>query len=197
MVSAQSADSRLVRLSIDGSSPPIPIAEWDPAWRDGIWLSDGDLLIQTAGTTKFLRIPSTGGAPQPPVAFDFGGLAGYPRFFSEVAGGGVLMQVERWGPQGYQQDIWLLDPGTGKARRLIDNGGSPRYVASIGCILFSRGPAVMAVRFAPARAPSPATRSGSSMACARISGATAISPCPRTARWSSNLAAGSGRIDGW
>jgi serine/threonine-protein kinase len=149
-VSAQSADSRLVRLSVDGSSPPLTIAEWDPAWRDMIWLSDGDLLVLTAGFTQFLRIPTTGGPPKPPVAIDMGGASGYPLLVSEVAGAGVLLRVESWGARGYQQDVWLLDPVTGKAKRLIENGASPFYVASTGHLFFSRGPALMAVRFDPA-----------------------------------------------
>jgi len=150
-VSAQSADARLVRLSVDGNSPPLTIAEWDPAWRDMIWLTDGDLLVLTAGATKFLRIPTRGGAPTPPLVLDLGGAAGYPKFESEVAGGaGVLLMIESWGARGYQQDIWLLDPATGKAIRVVENGASPRYVASTGHLFFSRGTAVMAVRFDPA-----------------------------------------------
>jgi serine/threonine-protein kinase len=147
-VSAQSADSHVVRLSVDGTSPPLSIAELDPAWRDAIWLSDGDLLVLTAGATKLLRLPTNGGAPTPPVALDLGGAAGYPRFETEVAGGaGVLLMIESWSARGYQQDIWLLDPATGKANKLVDNGASPWYVASTGHLFFSRGPAVMAVRF--------------------------------------------------
>jgi Tol biopolymer transport system component len=33
----------------------------------------------------------------------------------------------RWGPRGYQKDLWLLDPKTGKARPLFENAG---YVTS-------------------------------------------------------------------
>ena len=90
-----------------------------------IWLTDGDVLVMTAGATKFLRIPATGGAQKPPVAFDLGGAAGYPKFVSEMPGGaGVLTMIESWGARGYQEDIWLLDAATGKASKLIENGAS-------------------------------------------------------------------------
>jgi len=144
--SDQSSEQRLWKVSIDGSSPPVLIGDWDPQWTDIFWLEDGDLLTQTAGRSKFLRIPTNGGSPKPPVAFDMQQGAGYPSFESELPGGrGVLMRVEGWGPRGYQQDIWLLDTATGKARKFVENAANGRYIASTGHLLFSRSTVLLSV----------------------------------------------------
>ena len=67
----------------------------------------------------------------------------------ELPDGKVLMQSEGWTARGFQQDVWLLDTVSGKATRLIENAGSPRYVASLGLLFFSRGSAVMSASFDP------------------------------------------------
>jgi serine/threonine-protein kinase len=50
-----------------------------------------------------------------------------------------------WGARGYQQDTWFLDLLTGKARILVESGARPHFLAESGHLLFSRGPALMAV----------------------------------------------------
>ena len=141
------AERRVVKLPIDGSSPPVTLADWRDDWSDLHWLADGNLLIQSAQGVKFFRLPTSGGGPGPEQALVLEGKgAGGPSFNAELPDGlGLLMTVESWGPRGYQQDIWNLDPGTGKARLFIENGGGPVYLASTGHVLFARQSALMAV----------------------------------------------------
>jgi hypothetical protein len=148
-VSEQSGEERLWNVSIDGSAPPTPIADWDPQWTDLIWLADGDILTQTDQQTKFIRIPSGGGSPKPAVAFASDPPLGYPRFFSELPNGRVLVQSQSWGARGFQEDIWILDTGSGRANRIVESAGAPRYVPELGHLLFTRGAAIMAAPFAP------------------------------------------------
>jgi serine/threonine-protein kinase len=150
-VSDQSSDSVLVTLPIDGSSPAFKVADWGRDWSDQEdlqWLRNGDILIQTSQRTKFLRLPSGGGPAKPPVAFDIGQAPGYPTFSEELPDGrGVLIRMEGWGAQGYQQDICVLDANTGKITRLIENAAQPHFDASTGTLFFSRGSTLMAVPF--------------------------------------------------
>jgi len=147
-VSEQSTDQRLYKVTIDGSSPPVPIIDWDPDWGDYIWLQNGDLLVMTAAQTKFFRLPVGGGGAKPPMAFDLGQATGFPIFLTELPEGhGVLMQLSGWGPRGYQEDIWRLDPNTGKCTKVIENAGDAHFLASTNHLLFSHGSALMAVRF--------------------------------------------------
>src|SRR6185436_7799511 len=59
-VSAGSTDHRLVKVSLDGSSPPITLAAWNPDWGGFIWLQDNDLLLEASQGTKFVRLPTGG-----------------------------------------------------------------------------------------------------------------------------------------
>ena len=150
-VSEQSVEQRLWRISVDGSAPPSPVVDWDRQWAELIWLEDGSGLIHASLGTKLLRVPMSGGSPTQPIALTLEKGAGYPSFRDELPGGrGVLMQVEGWGPRGYELDVWLLNPSTGKATRLIESAGHPTYLETTrgaGHILFSRGNALMSVPF--------------------------------------------------
>lgn len=141
------AERRVVKLPIDGSSPLITLTEWHDDWSDLHWLTDGNLLIQSAQGVKFFRLPTGGGGPGPEQALVLDGKgAGGGAFSAELPDSlGLLMTVESWGPRGYQQDIWNLDRSSGKARLFIENGGGPQYIASTGHVVFARQSALMAV----------------------------------------------------
>jgi hypothetical protein len=81
------------------------------------------------------------------MAVDAGSTSGI-RAFGQVLPGdrGVFCAMESWGSRGYQLDEWLLDPATGKARRLLEDAGNVIYVPT-GYIVFSRGAVLMAAPF--------------------------------------------------
>jgi serine/threonine-protein kinase len=146
-LSAGSTDHRLVKVPLDGSSPPITLAEWNPEWGGFIWLEDNDLLIEASQGSRLVRLPTGGGGPKPAITVQLEGASGYPDLEEDLPGGrGVLMNVESWGPRGYQEDVWLLDATTGKAKRLVENGSGAEYQAETGYLLFSRQSSLMAVR---------------------------------------------------
>jgi serine/threonine-protein kinase len=147
-VSEESSKLRLSKAPVDGSLPPVVLSEWDDAWRMGfVWLEDGDLLIITDASTSFFRLPTGGGAAKPAKKLDTGGVSPSFDFASALPGGrGVLLNAHAWGPRGFQGDLWLLDPKTGKARRLLENAGNGVY-SRTGHLLFTRGEALMAAPF--------------------------------------------------
>jgi serine/threonine-protein kinase len=147
-VSEQSTQQRIAKVPVDGSSPPVALSDWDDDWSQGmVWLEDGDLLLSSNRGTKFFRLPTNGGAAKPPMAIDTGSMNGIRTFGQGLPGDrGVFFSMETWGSRGYQLDQWLLDPKTGKARRLFENAGNAFYVPT-GHIVFSRGAVLMAAPF--------------------------------------------------
>jgi len=147
-VSEQSTQQRIAKVPIDGSSPPVVLSDWDDGWSTNVvWLEDGDLLVASERGTTFFRLPTNGGAARPPIEVDTGSTGGIRAFGQGLPGDrGVFVSMESWGSRGYQLDQWLLDPKTGKARRLFENAGNATYVPS-GHIVFSRGADLMAAPF--------------------------------------------------
>jgi serine/threonine-protein kinase len=147
-VSDQSTQRRIAKVLVDGSAPPVALADWDDDWGTNVtWLEDGDLLVTSNGDTKFFRLPTGGGQARPAIAFDTGSVRGSPAFGNGLPGDrGVFFTMESWGARGYQLDEWLLDPKTGKAQRLFESAGSAAY-SPTGHIVFSRGAVLMAAPF--------------------------------------------------
>jgi serine/threonine-protein kinase len=147
-ISEESSQRRISKVPLDGSSPPVALADWDDGWNTPVaWLGDGDLLVVSDNSTKIFRLPSGGGAVKPAITIDTGPLTGYASMGSRLPNDrAVFLVLASWGPRGYQQDEWLLDPKTGKARRLIENAGSAVY-SPTGHIVFTRGEGLMAAPF--------------------------------------------------
>ena len=147
-VSEQSSLRRIAKVPVDGSSPPVALADWDDDWSTSVvWLEDGDLLVSANRGRKFFRLPTNGGAAKPAMDLDTGSVVGVPNFGRRLPGDrGVFFSMESWGSRGYQQDEWLLDPKTGKAQRLFENASHAVYLPS-GHIVFSRGTVLMAAPF--------------------------------------------------
>jgi serine/threonine-protein kinase len=147
-VSEQSTQKRIAKVPIDGSTPPVTLSDWDDDWGTNVaWLEDGDLLVSSNFGTKFFRLPANGGAAKPPMAIDTGSTGGVRAFGQGLPGDrGVFVTMESWGSRGYELDQWLLDPKTGKARRLFENAGNAVYVPT-GHVVFSRGAVLMPAPF--------------------------------------------------
>jgi Tol biopolymer transport system component len=148
--SEQSSQRRVAKVLIDGSTPPVVLADWEDDWNTRVvWLEDGDLLVSSISGEKFFRMPTNGGAARPPMAIDKGSIGGTPQFGHRTrlpGDRGVFFAMESWGSRGYQVDEWLLDPMTGRARRLLESAGNAVYVPT-GHIVFSRGAVLMAASF--------------------------------------------------
>jgi serine/threonine-protein kinase len=146
-VSEQSAQRRLVKVALAGGAPPVKLVDWENGWEGAVWLESGEIVILSDQGTKFFLLPTGGGAPGPPIPLDTQDAKGFPRIVSRLPGDrGVFLQIGGWDAKGYQEDVWLLDHRTGKAKRLLENAGEPVYVPT-GHLVFSRGPTLMAVPF--------------------------------------------------
>jgi hypothetical protein len=145
--SEQSTQRQLVKVRVDGSSPPVRIASMTDAWHHMVWLESGDFLVGTRDGTKYFRLPKGSDTPGPEIPFDLGGANGFAVFGSRLPGDrGVLFFVEVHSVRGWSRDVWVLDLTTNKAHRLVENVGTVAY-APTGHLVFSRGDTLMAAPF--------------------------------------------------
>ncbi len=147
--SADTVKSRLARVPLDGGAPPVTIGGWNDGWGLGSWLPDGDILVTAAGGTRFLLLPSQGGAPGEPFApgtSTFKGTFHSPRALpGENA---VLMNAISYGQRGYQMSVAAMDLSTRKVTILVNDGGNAVCVGD-RYLLFTRGDTLLAAPFNP------------------------------------------------
>jgi len=151
-LSRETTQRRLAKVLADGSAPPVTLTEWNDAWVPGaVWLNGGDILIPTDQGKAFLHVPSAGGTPSSATKIDAGDFAGTFDFVEALPDDrGVLANATSYGAGGYQVGVALLDPKSGKARILIDQGGNAKY-SRTGHLVFTRGDALLAAPFSLGR----------------------------------------------
>jgi Tol biopolymer transport system component len=120
------ADRRLKRVSIRGGSP-ITICDAPAVGRGGTWSPDGTIVFDP-GDSGLVRVPATGGAPEPLTSqdptTDRNNLS-WPQFLPE--GRGLLVTLN--GPSSVDAELAVLTLATGQWRRL-GPGSQAQYLPS-------------------------------------------------------------------
>ncbi|HEY3155619.1 MAG TPA: protein kinase [Candidatus Eisenbacteria bacterium] len=147
--SEQSTRIRILKMPVDGSSPPVAITDASDGWsNEAAWLESGDLFIATDNGTRYVRVPTGSGTPTPPRKFDAPGFDG--RFTPQRLGlpgdRGVLLDAVSYEGGVFRQGVSVLDLKSGKVKSLLRDGGSPVYLPP-GYLLFTRQDALFAVPF--------------------------------------------------
>ncbi len=139
--------NKIAKVPLDGSSPPVTLTDWQDNWVNPVALHDGDLLVMADQGASFVRLPTNGGSPKPPVKIEAGNLRG-TLFFQRALprDKGVLVEAVSYGSRGWMHSVGVLDPRTAKAKILIEDGGSATY-SPTGHLLFARGSALLAASF--------------------------------------------------
>ncbi len=153
-VAPRATKTRLFKVPVDGSAPPLVLLDWQDDWEDTfLWLPDGDLIVSTLAGESLVRIPSGGGAPRDPVKvqLDRSGVS-YSLSSTNLTvlpdGHHILVNVQEYSQRGYDSHVGLIDVNTGETSVVVENGRSPAWLAS-GHLVFTRGDAVLAVAFDP------------------------------------------------
>jgi serine/threonine-protein kinase len=151
-VSPESNKLRIMKVPVDGSTPPVAVVDWKDGWLDVGWLPDGDLFICTSEVGKFVRTSAAGnGALKEVKALDdLPGTVRYvdPRGIPDTPL--ILLSRVAYAARGFQMDAVLFDVVTGKLVTLLEEAAMADYVRP-GYLLFSRGETLLAVRFDLAR----------------------------------------------
>jgi len=150
----QAASGRkLFRMPLDGSAPPIAVTDMNASWRGFTQLPNDDFLVFANGGTGLARLSSSGKPIGPEKKIDAGSYRGF--FGLPVGGGGggavisdraLLVNATSYDQRGWGVSVGLLDPVTGKASILIEDGGNARY-SPTGHLVFARGDLLLAVPF--------------------------------------------------
>ena len=147
-VAPDSSKYGLMKVPVDGGTPPVAVAPWKDVWNDFTWLPDGDFLVCQPPGTSFLRVSSAGRSP--PKEFEVAdGIAGTVNFQSPRSlpiPGYVLLGRVSYGPRGFQMDTVIMDLKTGSIRTILEDAGFATYSAA-GYLLFSRGDTLLAAPF--------------------------------------------------
>ena len=146
--SDQSAQLRILKIPVDGSSPPIRISDAGLKWFEPpSWLRSGDFILSQDAGTRYARIPRDGSAPVIR-KFDAPGFKG--RLYTYGGGlphdRGVLLQALSYEGRQMRMGTGVLDPRSGKVKIVLQDGGNAVY-APTGHLLFARQATLFAVPF--------------------------------------------------
>ncbi len=146
-VTPGASKSRLSKVPVDGSSPPLPLTDWDDEWDGYRLLPCEDVLIQDDERESFIRLSAAGEGVKRPRGIETGEFVGGLSLGRALPDDRtVFLETYSWGPRGYQEGVSLLDLETGIARILLDVGGKAAY-SPTGHLLFSRGETLLAAPF--------------------------------------------------
>jgi serine/threonine-protein kinase len=145
-----STQRNLVRVSVDGRTPPFTLAPWNPRWTTGGALHGGGFAALEDGT-GLVRVAANGGEPSTPVKVDLANERGTITFANYALPGdnAILLSAIAYGVKGWYFRVGVLDLKTARVIYLFDDGGNPVYSPATGHIVFSRGDTLLAVGFDP------------------------------------------------
>jgi serine/threonine-protein kinase len=147
-VSERATQLRVYRVPIDGSSPPMLVTDFDPAWNSGVaFLDSRELLFGANQGRAYVRLAEGSTTPSAPKPIDVQGFQGQFAFAKALPRGrGVLLDATWYEGAAYRLGVGVLDLRTGKAKILVKDAGNPLY-SPTGHLLFSRGDALYAAPF--------------------------------------------------
>lgn len=145
---AFSRESTLYKVPVDGSAPPVELADIPPEYRGLAWMPGGDIVTVSERPFSVLRYPSGGGAPKPSVEIRGDGVG--ENFYFVVSAldddRHVLASADTYAEGGWQMNVVLLDTESGTARTLVEDGVFAAAVPT-GHLLFTRKGTLLAVPF--------------------------------------------------
>jgi serine/threonine-protein kinase len=147
-VSPGSSRRQIVKVPVDGSTPPVKIGDWPENMGAGLaWLPEGDLVAPTGKPYRLLRFPSDGSPPKTPVDVQAGDRGIYYFWVGQPLPDNrhVLAYADSEVRGRWQLDFLLLDVEDGSMRLLVEDTWG-EWLPS-GHLIFSRLGTIMAVPF--------------------------------------------------
>jgi serine/threonine-protein kinase len=144
------ADRKLKRVPRTGGAPEV-VAEIGGNLRGASWGEDGTIVLAPHQTSGLVRVPATGGTPQPLTRLDESADETSHRWPQVLPGGRHALFTVGVEDGTYDEArIDAVSLATGERTRILEGGAHARYVRS-GHLVFVRGGRLLAVPFDPAR----------------------------------------------
>jgi serine/threonine-protein kinase len=140
-----SSDLQLRKVPLDGSAPPLPLADWEETWSEGLrWIAPDRLLTSGRDPLRLLWVAADGTGVQETVPVDLSDTVPQLRIEDALPGGThVLATSYSWEETGYHDQTYVVNGATGEARKLLEVATSPRW-SPTGHLLFTRNETLMA-----------------------------------------------------
>jgi serine/threonine-protein kinase len=140
-------DSKVYKVPVDGSAPPVELGSMSPSWL--VWMPGGQLVSITNEPWRIDKLMADGSDPGP--AVDIHGDELGQNFFFVTSplpdDRHVLASADTYREDGgWQMNVVLLDTETGEARLLVENGVFASW-SPTGHLLFTRQGTLLAVPF--------------------------------------------------
>ena len=144
-----STQRNVVRVPVDGRTPPFTFCPWNPRWTTAGALNGGGFVALQDGT-GLVRVSGNGSEPSAGVKVDLAGERGKITLsgFALPGDNAILLSAIAYGAKGWYFRVGVLELKTAKVTFLFDDGGNPVY-SPTGHIVFSRGDTLLAVGFDP------------------------------------------------
>ncbi len=142
-----SPQRNVLRVPVDGRTPPFTVCPWNPHWTTLGVLNGGGFVALLDGT-HLVRMTEKAGEPEAAIKVDLAGERGTISF-AHVAlprDNAILLHAIAYGAKGWYYRVGVLDLKTARVKYLFDDGGNPVY-SPTGHIVFSRGDTLLAVGF--------------------------------------------------
>ena len=144
------ANGKLLKVSLAGGEP-FEICDTGLN-RGGVWLPDGTIVMSPQAFGGLVRVPATGGAPEPLTHIDEAAGERSHRWPALLPGGReVAFTVGMLGKPGDYEDaaIDVVEVATGKRRRLLQGASMVRFTGS-GHVLLGRDGEILSIPLAEA-----------------------------------------------
>ncbi len=144
---ADSAQYKLFKVPVDGSAPPLAVADWAPDWESFFWPTPERLIVVTQSPQKIVSIAADGSGTETPVEIQPVGFEGNIRWINTLPDGRHLLATAvSFSDRGWLPQVVLLDSESGEARLLIEDGASPQW-SPTGHLVFSRHDTLLVAAF--------------------------------------------------
>ncbi len=137
---------KLTKISVNGGAPVVLCDA--PGWLGAAWGPDDTIVFSPALNSGIMKVPSSGGTPQPLTTLDVSkgeNSHRWPRFLP--GGKAIIFTIKTVKSATFDDAQIAVQPLSSNEHRIVTDGGSdPRYI-SPGQILFVRAGSLLAMPF--------------------------------------------------
>jgi serine/threonine-protein kinase len=144
------AQKKIFKVPLDGSAPPMTLADWHEDWSDYmLWLPDDRILVSSQNPVVLVKIATDGSGSRATVTAQFPETVPELELADALPDGiHVLGTSYSWEGQGFHDQTFVLNTQTGTVKKLLEDGSHPHW-SETGHLVFTRQETLLAAPFDP------------------------------------------------